>query len=341
MSDDTIELIRSVNPFPVELPAPAIEPLLARLDAEQTAAVRDRPRPGNGGVLLGVLATAVTVAVALAAIVLLGHGHPRQSTNRHPQPSAQARELTSILGVLRRPQTTADRDPALIRELRRGARDKYSLAIDGRPVLPLVRVATITPWGQRIYVVPFLAPTDQAKRRLPRRDQGAAVASTAALTTYPVTAGNGVPAEIEGGRDVGNGDYAHGEKPGSRWVMVVPDGVAKVALWPATGSIAQHPRHPTAPGSKTDHRGRPQQHRRLPRARISCTRPGDLVPIKRHHRQANRQCELVRTAARQLCLAAGWKFARCSTRRKSKSCASPTRTRRAGRALQQGAAACS
>ena len=209
--------------------------------------MRDRPRPGNGGVLLGVLATAVTVAVALAAIVLLGHGHPRQSTNRHPQPSAQARELTSILGVLRRPQTTADRDPALIRELRRGARDKYSLAIDGRPVLPLVRVATITPWGQRIYVVPFLAPTDQAKRRLPRRDQGAAVASTAALTTYPVTAGNGVPAEIEGGRDVGNGDYAHGEKPGSRWVMVVPDGVAKVALWPATGQspsirvIRQHP----------------------------------------------------------------------------------------------------
>ena len=30
MSDDAIELIRSVNPFPVELPAPAIEPLLAR-----------------------------------------------------------------------------------------------------------------------------------------------------------------------------------------------------------------------------------------------------------------------------------------------------------------------
>jgi hypothetical protein len=250
MSDDTIEVIRGVNPFPVELPAPAIEPLLARLDAEQTTASRDRPRPRYGGLILGACATAVTVAVALAALVLLSHGHPRQSTNRYSQPSAQARELTSILGVLRRPQTKADRDPALIRELRRGARNKYSLAIEGRPVLSLMRLATIAPWGQRIYVVPFLAPTEQAKKGLPRRDQGAAVASTAALTTYPVTAGNGVRAEIEGGRDIGNGDYAHGEKPGSRWVMVVPDGVAKVALWPATGSIAQHPRHPTTPGSK-------------------------------------------------------------------------------------------
>ncbi len=250
MSDDTIDLIRDVNPFPVELPAPAIEPLLALLDAEQTTASRDRPRRRNGGVILGVCATAVMVAVTLAAIVLLGHEHPRQSASQHPQPSAQARELTSILGVLRRPQTTADRNPALIRQLRRGARDKYSLAFEGRPVLSLMRLATIAPWGQRIYVVPFLAPTEQAKKRLPRKDQRVTAATTAALATYPVTGGNGIPAEIEGGRDIGNGDFAHGEKPGSRWVMVVPDGVAKVALWPATGSTAQHPRHPTTPGSK-------------------------------------------------------------------------------------------
>jgi hypothetical protein len=32
--------------------------------------------------------------------------------------------------------------------------------------------------------------------------------------------------------------------------MIVPDGVAKVALWPATGSIAKHPRRPTTPGSR-------------------------------------------------------------------------------------------
>ena len=32
--------------------------------------------------------------------------------------------------------------------------------------------------------------------------------------------------------------------------MVVPDGVAKMALWYPTGSIANRPRHPAAPGSK-------------------------------------------------------------------------------------------
>ena len=252
MSDDTIELIRGVNPVPVELPAPAIEPLLARLDAEQTTASRDRPRPRYGGLILGACATAVTVAVALAAIVLIGHNHPRQSNNQHPQPvvPAEARQLTSILGVLRRPQTTADRNPALVRQLSREAHNKYTFGFEGRPVLSLMRLATIAPWGQRIYVVPFLAPTEPAKKRLPRKDQGVTVATTAALATYPVTGGDGIPAEIEGGRDIGNGDYAHGEKPGSRWLMVVPDGVAKVALWAATGSTAQHPRHPTTPGSK-------------------------------------------------------------------------------------------
>ena len=39
MSDDAIELIRSVNPFPVELPAPAIEPLLGAYLASPSARV--------------------------------------------------------------------------------------------------------------------------------------------------------------------------------------------------------------------------------------------------------------------------------------------------------------
>jgi hypothetical protein len=176
--------------------------------------------------------------------------HERRPNRPQPAVPAGARQLTSILGVLRRPQTTADCNPALIGQLSRGAHSKYTLGFEGRPVLSLMRLATIAPWGQRIYVVPFLAPTTQAKKRLPRKDQGVTVASTAGLATYPVTGGDGVPAEIEGGRDIANADYAHGEKPGSRWVMVVPDGVAKVALWPATRSIAHHPRHLTTPGSR-------------------------------------------------------------------------------------------
>jgi hypothetical protein len=264
MSDNTIDLIRHVNPLPVDLPAPAIEPLLERLDDEaiggRATERRPRPRVSAGGVLAAVLATVIAVAAPGAAILLLGHGHSREAALSNPASPppvfAEARPLMSILGVLRRPQTAADRNQPLIQQLQREERRRYDLAFNGRPVLSLMRLATVAPWGQPIFVVPFLPPTSQAKQRLPRKYRDVTVPTQPALWTFPINHGNGgpgIPAEIEGGRDITNMAWVQGATRGpavSRWVMVVPDGVEKVALWEATGSTSQHPRPPTRPGSK-------------------------------------------------------------------------------------------
>lgn len=115
-----MELIRSANPFPDELPAPPIEEVWLRLDegdgqgpgrgsvggpAPASAVMR---LPGFGGVMVAV-STVLAVAVAVFAIVLLGHGRSRRPV--HPPVVAG-----SPLAVFRRPQTDKDRSlPALVR----------------------------------------------------------------------------------------------------------------------------------------------------------------------------------------------------------------------------------
>lgn len=291
MNDETIELIAGCNPYPSELPAPPIGPVLARLSDEPGAWrgrarplaggrpwVRGRPRVRGRGVLVA-LAAAVPIVAVVVAIVSLGHGgrgqpgavsHKPRVVNVpvkpkvggvEPLPAVKAavRPLSSILGVLRRPQTRVDRDPALIRQLRHDEHNTLRLGLLGRPVPSLMRLATVAPWGQPIYVVPFLPPTAAEKRRLPRKDRSITTASTVALQVYPAAGdkltlfgNNPAPAaQIEGGRELGSGGHdAPLRKQPRRWIMVVPDGIARVALWNETGSIANHPRHPTRPGSK-------------------------------------------------------------------------------------------
>lgn len=227
-------------------------------------------------VALVALGAAVPVAAVVLAIALLGHSGSQQpppsdvgptvppfSAALPPATKAAVRPLTSILGVLRRPQTAADRNPALIGYLRRQNRNSFTVAVEGLPVLSLMRLATVTPWGQRVYVVPFLPPTAAEKRRLPRkyRTGGSQLAppTTATLQIFPMSGnkvtdffGNGAPAAvINGGRVIGNGAYDTKVYNHPRQViMIVPDGVARVALWYPTGSIANHPKHPITPGSK-------------------------------------------------------------------------------------------
>lgn len=213
-------------------------------------------------------ATATTAGIAFLALVLLGCpnalGAARPARASAP---AATRPLTSILGVLRRPQTAADRDPALIRQLQAYYHhNKYAsvrMGLEGLPVLSLMRLATVTPWGQRIYVVPFLPPTVAQKRRLPRRyrigGERVATPTTVTLWIFPTSDGRSTdffgggagPAFIKGGRALGNGAYDTKLYDHPRQViMVVPDGVARVALWYPVGSIAKHPNNPIAPGSK-------------------------------------------------------------------------------------------
>jgi hypothetical protein len=261
MPEDLLERLARANPTPAGLTPPPYEHIYRQVidvNDVRRGGVAGAPGRRRGsrrqrvrGALSVALPVGLTVAVVVAVIVLVARGSSRQAAMPPPRlPVPQTvRPLTSILGVLRRPQTAADRDPELIRQLRRQS------AIFGTPVLSLMRLATVAPWGQRIYMVPFLPPTKRELSRVPGGSRAGNIAKTAAIWTYPINTGSslGVPAEIQGGRYVTNLAWVKGVKRGpaaTRWVMVVPDDVVKVALWQATGSSSQHPRHPTKPGSK-------------------------------------------------------------------------------------------
>jgi hypothetical protein len=103
-----------------------------RLAGERT--VVRRWRVSLSGLAAATL-VAVTVALAAGAVVLLG-GHKRVTPAAAAVPGRQ--QLIDILGVLRRPQTEADLS------LPPGMRTLF-----GAPDVSLIRLATITPWGER------------------------------------------------------------------------------------------------------------------------------------------------------------------------------------------------
>jgi hypothetical protein len=274
VTDETIELIARANPYPSELPAPPIAPVLARL-RDEPADLPGRVRSSVRGRRIALaLAAAVRVAAVVVAVALLAHGGRVRSDEAgqalhvavRPSPAARAavRPLTSILGVLRRPQAASDLNPALIRQLRQqyhtGKYAALHAGLSGLPVLPLMRLATVTPWGQHVYVVPFLAPTATERRRLPHKYRSTGnIPTGATVGIYPISGDTILyffgtaadPAYINGGRALGNGAYDTKLYNHPRQViMVVPGGVAKVALWAPTGAVANHPKHPTMPGSK-------------------------------------------------------------------------------------------
>ncbi|MBV9606355.1 MAG: hypothetical protein JO027_14660 [Solirubrobacterales bacterium] len=99
MSDRVMERVRHANPFPGELPAPPIEEVWRRLDAEP------EPQPGPGARLrlvpawlpsMGAVMTAMSVlmivGIAVLAIVLLGH---KRSTTAL-QPTSPAMGSTAV-----------------------------------------------------------------------------------------------------------------------------------------------------------------------------------------------------------------------------------------------------
>src|SRR5437868_6848137 len=120
------------------------------------------------GAVAGVLSSLIAIAVVLT-ILELGHG--RSPTGRR-QPAATPssyRPLTSILGVLRHPQTNPDLDHALLKELKRELHDRIDLGLSGTPVISLVRLAGVTPWGARIFLIPYVPPTREQISRLSGR----------------------------------------------------------------------------------------------------------------------------------------------------------------------------
>ena len=154
---------------------------------------------------------------------------------------AAVRPVTSILGVLRRRQTQADLDPSLLTSLAQGTHNPITAGLLGTPVASLVRLATVAPWGQPIYLVPYLPRTREQYRRLPAKYRGVTVAQKVSVAVAPLSSGQAIPAAIRAGRAWASESSRGPRHPDDRFVFVVPDGVSRVALWTVTSTVA-HPR---------------------------------------------------------------------------------------------------
>jgi hypothetical protein len=167
---------------------------------------RARRRRIRVGDALSAAAAAGAVIVALAALALLGGGgggHPASIAAATPRDS-----LVATLAVLRRPQTAADRDPATLRQIAR--LDASSAAF--RPDIAGIRLAGITPWGEKVVLVPF------------------AVDRTSQLLVFvggPLW-GGAATSRIRAGGIMAMETLR--QPAGTGVVLVVPDGVVRVSL---------------------------------------------------------------------------------------------------------------
>jgi hypothetical protein len=254
MSDKTIELIRGVNPFPAEVSAPPLELMLARLADDRgasddedlsgperapyppTVKTRQRRLTRARGTAGAVAAAVVAVAVAVGVVALAGHGRPalggrisvdhRLTWSQRLQASRGA--LIAELAPLRRPQTQAER--AIASKLNRHERPFEEFY--GTPDRSLVRYAAMTPWGQRVYLVPITPWTPKQVREHEGKQVHAPppveeFAIYTPGTSFDLGAGNS--ARVHAGT-VGVSFWGPGgPKSGvTQEVQVVPDGVAKV-----------------------------------------------------------------------------------------------------------------
>jgi hypothetical protein len=100
MSDNVIDLIRGVNPFPDELPAPAIEPIRHRLEGGNRGprSPARKARLPTLDATVGALGVATAVAVAVLVIALLGHSRSRTATS-HVAASAASTTSAAPFGL--------------------------------------------------------------------------------------------------------------------------------------------------------------------------------------------------------------------------------------------------
>lgn len=182
---------------------------------------------------------AMTAAVALVTLGVSGHGDRLGATSpakasigapnsltwrQRLQASRQA--LIDELAPLRRRQTASER--ALARTLTPDDVPYYYIneTIDRS----LVRYATTTPWGERVYLVPVAPWSPQrinccgGSGYLPPVDAVVAYSRRSGFMAY------GTASRIlRGAPSIDTGTYSHGVLALSRSVSIVPDGVTKVS----------------------------------------------------------------------------------------------------------------
>lgn len=168
----------------------------------------------------------------LIVLVTLTHGG-FQAQKTPARTAAAARPLTSILGVLRRPQKAVDLPPAVNAFLVNEAHTATFRGTLGTPITTLIRFSLVAPWGQHIYLMPNLPPTARQVARLSPKLRQGSHPGTVSFVFYPyVTLG------------VTQGLTAAQVRSGRAWAVVgvkgaqdrvlfaFPDGVARVKLWP-------------------------------------------------------------------------------------------------------------
>lgn len=194
---------------------------------------------------------AIAATVLVPALAVVGALALTRSGDRQPQAQSQATKprpqtptatappvpnavapLVAELGVLRRPQTSADLAfPDLRTSWFNTPRSEGEI---GTPVRSLIRLATVAPWHARVFLVPIAPPTARQIARLPVADRVNAPRQ-ALLGIYTPADGIGVPQAdeaVRAGRAIvvdGGGRQAGVVRP-LRVVMVVPDGVVRVGF---------------------------------------------------------------------------------------------------------------
>lgn len=219
-------------------PPPALAE--AAWNQSRPAAARRRWRLGlSSGSAVLVLSAALAAVVAVGAVVLLSGRRAAVAPAQRlviPRDAASERAMVAILGVLRRPQTPADRNPAPLKQLDRG------IPV-GSPIKSLERLAAVTPSGTKIYLVPINRPTQaQIKHALsdfsPKRERPAMRRRLETLARrgpefrgldlFGIGGSGGcadAKAIVTGGCWISSGGIT-----GNSVTVVVPDGVAQVSI---------------------------------------------------------------------------------------------------------------
>lgn len=177
------------------------------------------------------VSTAVAVAVVVVGVAALSHRH-RSITPTSPAPAASAGRLTSMLGVLRRPQTEADRRtwvPGFFNTFAsarcRSASTPFQCTL--RLDRPLIREVVVRASGYRVGLLPYTSRGAIAGVALTLRGPGITY-----LAAGPWSDSTIIPPGLSGLRTHGLMLSTYVSDGVNRGAIVVPDEVARVVLGP-------------------------------------------------------------------------------------------------------------
>ncbi|HEY1777341.1 MAG TPA: hypothetical protein VGG41_14380 [Solirubrobacteraceae bacterium] len=233
MTPDPVQMLQKLNPA-LTSTAPPIDRLWARLDAEagmpHPADIQIAPhasgaslaapptrRLWSGSHVLSALTVGIVLVIVAAAVLLV---HPK---TEHPSVAAGGHEpgLVQILGVLRRPQTAADRkaerkNASFFRAAGRSS-GRAGASRTMTPITSRARVAARLPGGQPLVLMPVKVHPPHTSGQQPY--VGLALLGGGGSCCNSV-------AEIE----AGDAFTSSGGVGGNQLVVVVPDGVARVRV---------------------------------------------------------------------------------------------------------------